>query len=797
MTTQELFCEKCGAANVPTALFCHHCATPLPVKHNTGTLPEQTLLLERYQLVSRIGQGGMGAVYKATDTRLDNRPVAIKEMSKAGIPSSRVEEAETAFEREARLLGKLFHPNLPRIHDHFTENDRSYLVMDFIDGETLEDFLEKHSGSPLPIEQVLSWAEQLCDVLGYLHNHQPPIIFRDLKPANVMIDDSGHLFLIDFGIARLFKPGQSHDTVALGSPGYAAPEQYGKAQSTPRSDIYSLGALLHCLLTGHDPSERPFFFRPAAEINPAVSPALEALLQRMLEMDASKRPANTLEVLQVLRNEDTKTQTTGVYRTYTFTPSKVTQYQTQYQQSSTPTGDDLLLKEAHTLYTQRRLADAERVYTQALQMNSTNPLGWQGRGLTQGLLARHTEALSSFEQALKLDPKLVVSWNGKGTALSTLQRNRDALAAFDQALKLDSSNADAWDGKGVALSALGRTNEALIAFDAALRLEPKMARAWNNKGLVLRQLRRYPEALHAHEQALNYDDKMANAWSGKASVLHDMGRLPEALDAYQQACNRNPRRASAWNGKGSVLYELALEDMGRGRQKQGNQKFELASQAFQEAIRLDRNYAPAYYGRGNVLYVQRSLQPALDMFNQAIRCNPRYLKALKRRGDVLNELGQRYEALDSYANALNVDPQFAAAWNGRAGVLCQLENYRDALTAYDSAIRYNPKFSQAWNGKGNAFFHLKNYRAALEAYGQALALQPQMVSAWHNKSLVLSKLKRYAEALEAAEQAIHLAPGDPDNWLRKAEALNNLRRKKDAKAAQSEAKRLKSTLAIR
>src|SRR5205807_7746837 len=113
----------------------------------------------------------------------------------------------------------------------------------------------------------------------------PPIIFRDLKPSNVMIDERGHVFLIDFGIARLFTPGQSHDTVALGSPGYAAPEQYGKAQSTPRSDIYSLGASLHHLLTGVDPSEQPFFFKSASDLNPNVPPDLERLLEQMLNMD--------------------------------------------------------------------------------------------------------------------------------------------------------------------------------------------------------------------------------------------------------------------------------------------------------------------------------------------------------------------------------------------------------------------------------------------------------------------------------------------------------------------------------
>src|SRR6266581_2482855 len=122
MTTQELYCDNCGAANSSTARFCQQCAAPLPFTTLTGTLTEQTMLAGRYQLTSRIGQGGMGAVYKAADTQLDNRPVAIKEMSRAGLSTTRLQEAESAFEHEAKLLGKLFHPNLPSIYEHFSEN---------------------------------------------------------------------------------------------------------------------------------------------------------------------------------------------------------------------------------------------------------------------------------------------------------------------------------------------------------------------------------------------------------------------------------------------------------------------------------------------------------------------------------------------------------------------------------------------------------------------------------------------------------------------------------------------------
>src|SRR6266700_151947 len=210
MSIDEQFCENCGAANPASARFCQYCAAPLPFKHTTGTLPEQTLLNGRYQLETRIGQGGMGAVYKAIDTRFNNRTIAIKEMSNVGLSEASIQEAEAAFERESHLLADLMHPNLPRIYDHFTENDRSYLVMDFIEGETLEDYLQRANGDPMPLEQVLTWGEELCDVLSYLHTHQPPIVFRDLKPSNVMISN-GHIFLIDFGIARIFKPGQSHD----------------------------------------------------------------------------------------------------------------------------------------------------------------------------------------------------------------------------------------------------------------------------------------------------------------------------------------------------------------------------------------------------------------------------------------------------------------------------------------------------------------------------------------------------------------------------------------------------------
>jgi WD40 repeat protein/tRNA A-37 threonylcarbamoyl transferase component Bud32 len=264
----------------------------LTISSSTGSLVQNILLKERYRILEQVGRGGFGAVYKAADTLFGYRLVAVKEMGQSRLSPQEMAEAIEAFKREAHLLAGLQHPNIPAIQDYFGEAGRWYLVMDFIEGETLEEHLRKSSGGYLPVEKVLDIGMQLCTVLGYLHTRQPPIIFRDLKPDNILLNSSGQIYLIDFGIARHFKPGQSRDTVAFGSPGYAPPEQYGKGQTTPRADIYALGATLHQLLTGDDPSQTPFRFAPLQLRSQTTPVGLDALITSMLEIDEKRRPAS-------------------------------------------------------------------------------------------------------------------------------------------------------------------------------------------------------------------------------------------------------------------------------------------------------------------------------------------------------------------------------------------------------------------------------------------------------------------------------------------------------------------------
>lgn len=248
-----------------------------------------TLLNQRYSILKAIGRGGMGTVYQAEHVQLDTL-LAVKEIHAPADSNADLKLALEQCQQEARFLVHLNHPNLPKVTDAFLENDRFYLVMEYIEGVTLESKLKSNAGFPLDAAQVVSWGIQIADVLCYLHSQDPPIIFRDLKPSNVMLCKNNHIYLIDFGIARRFQPGSSRDTQMLGSVGYSPPEQFGKHQTDARSDIYSLGATLHHLLTGRDPSHAPFKFTPARILNPIVPDDLSRLLDQCLHLDADARP---------------------------------------------------------------------------------------------------------------------------------------------------------------------------------------------------------------------------------------------------------------------------------------------------------------------------------------------------------------------------------------------------------------------------------------------------------------------------------------------------------------------------
>ncbi len=315
-------CQHCGASNnAASARFCTTCGgklgtlpgpartQPVPPPPPSGAPPAVSGVGfaargvggGRYVLEGLLGHGGFSAVYRAHDLHFRDRVVAVKEMvDQFADPADRA-EAEANFEQEADFLATLHHPLIPQVMDSFSENSRHYLVMEYITGASLDDEMNRRQGVPYPEDQVRAWALDLCSVLAYLHSRQPPVVFRDLKPSNIMLQSDGQVRLIDFGIARLFKPHKTADTSSLGSPGFASPEHYA-GQTDERSDLYSLGATLHYLLSSRDPSKHPLFvFPPLRTVNPAVSAEMEELIQRCLTFDRTARYGSVTEVAAALR----------------------------------------------------------------------------------------------------------------------------------------------------------------------------------------------------------------------------------------------------------------------------------------------------------------------------------------------------------------------------------------------------------------------------------------------------------------------------------------------------------------
>lgn len=244
----------------------------------------------------------MGAVYRARDLHFPNvvKRVAVKEMINQIHDPSMREAIIRNFEREANLLATLTHPSIPRIYDYFTQNERSYLILEYVDGKDLEALLTEAMDF-FPEKQVITWGIELCDVLSFLHNHRPdPIIFRDMKPSNVMINNFNHVILVDFGIAKSFQTGQRG--TMIGTEGYSPPEQY-KGEAGPLSDIYALGATLHHIVTRRDPRlEAPFSFneRPIRQLNPAISLELETVINTALAYNPQNRFQSASEMKEAL-----------------------------------------------------------------------------------------------------------------------------------------------------------------------------------------------------------------------------------------------------------------------------------------------------------------------------------------------------------------------------------------------------------------------------------------------------------------------------------------------------------------
>lgn len=266
----------------------------------------------KYEIVRLVGEGGMSRVYLAMDAKL-NKQWAVKEIRATGTAEQQ-ELVRASLVTEANTIKRLDHPAFPRIVDLIDEDGSLYVVMDYIEGVSLARVLEEQG--PQSQEDVIDWGRQLCDALDYLHTRTPPIVYRDMKPANVMLKPDGTVCVIDFGIAREYReeraadaegrPKKADDTTMLGTKGYAAPEQFGGlGQTDARTDVYCLGATLYHLLTGMSPADPPYVMYPVRQVDPSLSPGLEKIVAKATQQNPASRYSSCAEMLYELEHYDT------------------------------------------------------------------------------------------------------------------------------------------------------------------------------------------------------------------------------------------------------------------------------------------------------------------------------------------------------------------------------------------------------------------------------------------------------------------------------------------------------------
>ena len=253
------------------------------------------VLRDRYTVQEMIAQGGMSTIYRVVDRNLPGQ-WAVKQMAPLQAKAEDLASIRAQFRQEAEILTRLRHPGIPRVIDFFTEGEVDYLVEELVPGVTLEHRLD--TVKMFTEYDSTRIALALMDILEYLHANK--IVYRDMKPGNVMLTSEGRVVLVDFGIARLFTPGKSADTVIVGTPGFASPEHYGRGQTDERSDIYSLGATLHQMLTGHDPADSPFSFAPPAKAVPGLSSGISDLVMRSLDLKPQSRYPNVASMREAL-----------------------------------------------------------------------------------------------------------------------------------------------------------------------------------------------------------------------------------------------------------------------------------------------------------------------------------------------------------------------------------------------------------------------------------------------------------------------------------------------------------------
>lgn len=614
-----MHCPGCSNILNKKTRFCIHCGfdlSSMPGFFDSRMLPAGHLLDKRYRIIDYMTSGGMANIYRVEDSRL-RTVYALKEMiDNFRLPEER-EDAIHRFGREAEILARLKHPSIPRVIDHFVENDRYYLVMDYIEGMDLESALEKEPGGKFTQETVQLWLHQIMDVLKYLHSYDPVIIYRDLKPSNILLGKDGKIYLIDFGIARIFMP-QKKGTL-IGTPGYAPPEQY-KGQMDVRSDIYALGATLHHLLTGKDPREDiPFSFPPVKELTPEIEDQFASVIDKALTYSVHARFSGINEMEKALeeisrRDEGREWFDRGCGLMKEGNHKEAEEAFTNALKLD-PLDINILINRGAALEKQGKTDEAINDFKRAHSLDHKNTDVLHNLGCAMKKLGQLDKAEYYFNEVITLDQQRHDTYNDLGNLFyiredwdKTIELYEKALslesdsdlyrnnlnkarkrksehrqkARFDQAVQFESDPVRAYYNLGMHFVVWNRLDQAEVEFRKALRFAPDDPDPHEGLGLLYYKKKEYENAVNSLRKVLSIEPDRVNLYRPLGLSYSRLGRKNKALTCFQIGMETIRKNDDAWR-RNNEFHLLSFE-----LEKISGRKFNI-SQWEKEYLKSDRN----------------------------------------------------------------------------------------------------------------------------------------------------------------------------------------------------------------
>jgi serine/threonine protein kinase len=646
-----LCCLNPACHNPPNpdgTMFCSNCGVGLVVLRN------------RYRPIKSLGGGGFGKTYLAEDVDKLNEHCVIKQFAPQVQGTASLNKATELFEQEAKRLQQLGkHPQIPTLLAYFNEDNRLYLVQEFIEGQNLLAELQQQGTSN---EQKIR--ELLLDLLDILQTvHQQKVIHRDIKPENIIRHSDGKLVLIDFGASKqLTATVMTQVGTAIGSFGYAPLEQMQGGEAYPASDLYSLGATCFHLLSGIHPWELwkkqgyGWVGSWRQHLQQPVSGELGQILDKLLQDEYHQRYQSGTEVLRDLTplapSPIPPTQPIAPTVTSPSPQIPVTQPFTPPVTSSQPKKSIpislfviplIVLAFGGTVYWLSSVGSNNSLESAKLEPTSKSAEDYYQQGLLEQDNQKATEYFRQAAEIFAAQGNQGDAKRSQGLARYSLKDYQGAIAAYTEAININSNDFKSYNNRGLARSDLGDKKAAIEDYNQAIKIDPNFVLAYKNRGNTRSALGNKQAAIEDYNQAIKIDPNDANTYNNRGSARDDLGDKKAAIEDYNQAIKINPNYANAYFNRGNARDDL------------GDKK--AAIEDYNQAIKINPNFALAYNNRGSVRSDLGDKKAAIEDYNQAIKINPNHANAYYNRGNARSALGNKQAAIEDYNQAANLYKQ--------------------------------------------------------------------------------------------------------------------------------------------